>query len=71
MQYFDRLLGENSEGGRVVYSEGIWDEDKVLELMATLAVDGRIGAAFFGDPERMHRDLLGDAAKKYLDELFK
>jgi hypothetical protein len=71
VQYFDRLLGEKGEGGRVVYSEAIWDEDKALELMATLAVDGRIGAAFFGDPERMHRDLLGDAARKYLDELFK
>ena len=71
VQYFDRLLGEKGEGGRVVYSEAIWDEDKALELMATRAVDSRIGAAFFGDPVRMNRDLLGDAAKKYLDELFK
>jgi hypothetical protein len=30
-------------------------------------VDEAAGAAFFGDPMRMHRDLLADAAKAYLD----
>ena len=71
VQYFARLLGEKGEGGRVVYSEAIWDEGKALDLATTRAVDAGIGAAFFGDPERMHRDLLGDAAREYLDELFK
>ena len=71
VQYFTRLLGEKGEGGRVVYSEAIWDEGKALDLVTTRSVDAGIGAAFFGDPERMHRDLLGDAAKAYLDELFR
>ncbi len=71
VQYFARLLGEKGEGGRVVYSEAIWDEGKALDLVTTRSVDAGIGAAFFGDPERMHRDLLADAAKAYLDELFR
>ncbi len=70
VQYFTRLLGEKGEGGRVVYAEAIWDEGKALDLMMTRSVDGGIGEALFGDPERMHRDLLGDAARAYLDELF-
>jgi hypothetical protein len=70
VQYFARLLGEAGEGGRVVYAEALFDESKALDLLATRVVDTRIGTAFFGDAARMHRDLLGDAAREYLDELF-
>jgi hypothetical protein len=34
-------------------------------------VDTRIGEAFFADPQFLHRDLLSDAARTYLDTLFK
>jgi hypothetical protein len=37
-----------------------------LELLATHGVDRGLGAAFFGDPARMHRDLLADAAMAWV-----
>jgi hypothetical protein len=67
--YFLRLLGEPAEGRRVVYAEGLWDEARALDLLATHMIDGSVGAAFFGEDLRMHRDVLGDAAKAYLDEI--
>jgi hypothetical protein len=68
-QYFIRALGEPGEGRRVVYAEGIFDEAKALDVLATHLIDGRAGTAFFGYDLRMHRDVLADAAREYLDEL--
>ena len=68
-QYFLRLLHEAGEGRRVVYAESIWEEPKALDLLGTHLLDGSVGEAFFGDYMRMHRDLLGDAAAKYLPRL--
>jgi hypothetical protein len=70
VQYFARLLGEAGEGGRVVYAEALFDESRALDLLGTRLVDTRIGTAFFEDAARMHRDLLSDAARAYLDEVF-
>lgn len=69
MQYFLRLLHEPREGRRVVYAESLWQEPQALDLLGTHLLDGRVGEAFFGDYMRMHRDLLGDAAKDYLPRL--
>jgi hypothetical protein len=69
VQYFARLFGETGEGDRVVYAEAIFDEARALDLLGTRLLDTRIGTAFFDDPSRMHRDLLSDAARAYLDEL--
>jgi len=69
MQYFLRLLHQPAEGRRVIYAESLWDESKALDLLGTHLLDGGIGDAFFGDYMRMHRDLLGDAAKRYLPRL--
>ncbi len=71
VQYFARLLGESGEGRRIIYAEGLGDERRALDLLGTHLVDTGVGAAFFGDPARLHRDLLGDAAKEALDELFR
>ncbi|HLK69979.1 MAG TPA: hypothetical protein VKU19_41405 [Bryobacteraceae bacterium] len=68
-QYFLRLLHEPREGRRVIYAESQWQESQALDLMGTHLLDGQVGAAFFGDYMRMHRDLLGDAAKEYLPQL--
>jgi hypothetical protein len=68
-QYFLRLLHEPQEGRRVVYAESMWEEPKALDLFGTHLLDGSVGEAFFGDYMRMHRDLLGDAAKQYLVRL--
>ena len=70
IQYFARLLGEPGEGRRIIYAEGLGDEQRALDLLGTRLVDTRIGVAFFDDPARMHRDLLGDAAREELDALF-
>ena len=70
VQYFARLLGEPGEGRRILYAEAIFDEARALALLGTRGLDTRLGADLFADPGRFHRDLLGDAAKKYLDELF-
>jgi hypothetical protein len=71
VQYFARLLGENGEGRRIIYAEALFDEGKALDLLGTHLVDTGVGEAFFADPQRMHRDLLADAARTYLDMLFK
>ena len=68
-QYFLRLLHEPAEGGRVVYAESLWEEPQAMDLLGTHLLDGSVGEAFFGDYMRMHRDLLGDAAKQYLPRL--
>jgi len=67
IQFFERLFREPQEGKRIIYAEALWDEKDALNLLATHVVDETAGAAFFGDPMRMHRDLLADAAKAYLD----
>ena len=66
VQYFARLLGEPGEGRRIIYAEGLWTEDRALDLLGKHLLDGPIGRDFFGDDRRMMRDLLADAAKEYL-----
>ena len=67
IQFFQRLFREPEEGKRIIYAEALWNEKDALNLLATHVVDEAAGAAFFGDPMRMHRDLLADAARAYLD----
>jgi len=67
LQYFERLLGESDEGGRVVFAEGLWDEEKALDLLATHLLDGAASAAFFGNALRLHEDMLAKGARKYLN----
>ena len=67
IQFFQRLFREPEEGKRIIYAEALWNEKDALNLLGTHEVDESAGAAFFGDAMRMHRDLLADAAKAYLD----
>jgi hypothetical protein len=67
IQFFERLFHQPEEGKRIIYAEALWNEKDALNLLATHVVDESAGTAFFGDPMRMHRDLLADAAKAYLD----
>ncbi|MFZ0916902.1 MAG: hypothetical protein WAN04_08425 [Candidatus Udaeobacter sp.] len=66
MQYFQRLFDEPIEGRRIIFAEGLWEEPRALDLLGTHLVDGSAGAAFFGEFMRMHRDLLSDAARVYI-----
>jgi hypothetical protein len=70
VQYFARLLGESGEGRRIVYAEALFDEARALALLGNHLLDTRLGNDVYDDPKRLHRDLLADAAKGYLDELF-
>lgn len=67
MQFFLRLLKQKREGDRVLFLENQWDEAKALDLLATHLTDRAASQAFYGDPWRLHRDLLSDGAKTYLD----
>lgn len=69
MHYFTRLLGPPVDDRRLVYAEGLGDEKRALDLLGTVVLDTAIGEAFFADPLRMHRDLLGDAAAAYVNTL--
>jgi hypothetical protein len=72
-QYFQAKLGgpyqgrdavETDGSGRLVLVEATWDEQKALNVLATHVVDAGIAVSFFDDAERMHRDLLADAAEE-------
>jgi hypothetical protein len=70
VQYFARLFGEtNGEGRRLVYAEGLWDEEKAISLLGTLRLDGKVSVAVFGDHFRMYRDLVADGARTAIDDI--
>ncbi|HWB74921.1 MAG TPA: hypothetical protein VG755_08190 [Nannocystaceae bacterium] len=69
MQYFQRRLDE-PEGieRRVTYAEAVDTVEGALALVGTQRLDRRMAHAFFGDENRLQRDILGDSAKRILDE---
>jgi hypothetical protein len=67
MQYFERLLDEAPGAEvRLAYGEGVTTAEDALALVGTRRVDVAIARAFFGDPRRLQRDVLGDAAAAQL-----
>ena len=66
VQYFAWLLGTPGENERIIYAEGLADEPRALDLLATHRVDTGIGRDFFDNPIRMKRDLLADGTRNYL-----
>lgn len=70
VQYFARLLGEPGESNRIIYAESIFEEPRALNLLGTHLLDSAASQAFFGDPRRLDSDLLGPAAREYLNTLF-
>ena len=70
MQYFKRRLHEEpGTDQRVTYGENISDEGEAISLVATRRLDKRIAQAFFGDENRLQRDVLGDAAARCLEQV--
>lgn len=53
---------------RLVYAENLEDPAAADRLLASELVDERISEAFFGDPGRIHEDLMGPAAEWLLSE---
>ena len=56
---------------RLIYGENVFDEEKALRLLGTHLVDADIGTYFFNDAQRMHRDLLSDAAEAIIGKKIK
>ena len=67
VQYFSKLLGVRGEGEKIIYAESIFQPTRAMQILGTSLLDAQIGEGYFGDPWRMHRDLLGNAAAVYLD----
>lgn len=68
VQYFCKLLNEPGEGRRIIYAEALFEEERALRLAGTHVLDRKVAVAFFDDSERMHRDLLSDAAERILKD---
>ena len=69
--YFYALLGERHEGKHIIYVESVDNEPKALEILGTWLLDAQASRSFFnGDTERLHRDLLADAANVHIKRLF-
>ncbi len=63
VQYFQKRFDEPSGADRrVAYAEGLEDPALGPALVRKRILDREIAAAFFGDPARLQRDVLGDAA---------
>jgi hypothetical protein len=75
VQYFDKVLSEKTDvsalsENRLVFAESVFNEAGCLSMLARHIIDQEIGLEFFGDRYRMQRDLLSDAATKYLQIIF-
>jgi hypothetical protein len=67
MQYFRKRFHEpDGAEERVTYAEGVDDADEALALVGKRRLDVAIAKAFFGDPRRLQRDVLGDAVHELL-----
>ncbi|MEO5727002.1 MAG: hypothetical protein ABI134_10340 [Byssovorax sp.] len=67
MQYFQKRLGEAPETERrVTYAEGVSDEASALALVGTRRLDRTLARVFFGEEQRLQRDILGDSARERL-----
>ena len=82
MQYFSVALNEPFEGRfeeeeikesqfRLLFTESVFDEKEILNAIGTHIVDAEIGDRFFDDRQRMHRDLLADAAEEIIRKEFR
>ena len=50
----------------MIYAEGATSVEAALAVVGKQRIDRDLARAFFGDPNRMERDLLGDAAARLL-----
>jgi len=70
-QYFARLLNiSEDEDKKLIYCEGLADQESALDLLAINITDTEASVAFFEDPEYMHHDLLSSPTQNYLEKLF-
>jgi hypothetical protein len=81
MQYFAIALNEPYEGRfeeeqmkdsdfRLLVIESVFDEQGIANALGTHIIDADIGDSFFGDEQRMHRDLLADPTEEIIAKKF-
>ena len=73
-QYFQQLLQEKVGPdarfeNRVIYAESIREIPAALDLLARHIVDQKASVVFFDHPTRLQKDMLADAATRYVKEL--
>jgi hypothetical protein len=68
--YLRRLMGARADGKRLITGENIFDEKGALRLLGTIILDRAASRAFFGDPARLERDFLSDAAAAHVARIF-
>jgi hypothetical protein len=68
--YLKRLMGAKADGQRLIMGENIFDEKGALRLLGTIILDRAASRAFFGDPARLERDFLSDAAAAHVGRIF-
>jgi hypothetical protein len=67
MQYFQKRFAAFPDADqRVIYAEGVADEQSALALVGTQRIDRVLARTFFGEERRLQRDILGDAAERQL-----
>lgn len=64
--YFRKLMGRRAENRRLFYAEGIFTEKGAKTLLGTILIDRDAAIAFFRNPKRLERDLLADAAARWI-----
>ena len=71
MLYFQTLLGPGAtvNDHRLLYAESVYDAKNALDLLGTHVLDRAIASAFFASPNRMQKDLLGNAAERIIPTL--
>lgn len=69
-QYFSKLLNLSQEGEQLIVVESPTpsNDELAIDLLLIHILDGKVATNFFNDPWRMHRDLLSDGAKEYLQK---
>lgn len=67
--YFRALMGDAAVGKRLFWGTNIFSAQGGHRLAGTILLDRGASVAFFRNPRRLERDLLGDAAKRHIVRL--
>ena len=51
----------------MVFTEGVLERDRAMMELAKFGIERRLAELVFGDPSALHRDVLSEATRAYLD----
>lgn len=68
--YFERLLGPEAAGLRLIHADNVTDVAGALDLLATTVNDRRLAADFFRDPHRIDAGLMRESTERHLEQMF-